>query len=59
MSRRSCEFCEREIPIGSAVCPHCAKPQTPPSAWPRQALLAILAFALAAGVLVAWGFAMR
>lgn len=24
----TCEICEKEIPIGLAVCPYCGKPQT-------------------------------
>jgi uncharacterized protein (UPF0212 family) len=59
MSTRRCEFCEREIPIGAAVCPHCAKPLSAPSAWGRQLTMGIVAIVLAIAVFIAWGYAMR
>ncbi|TWB66668.1 hypothetical protein FBZ94_101345 [Bradyrhizobium sacchari] len=46
-----CDFCEREIPVGLALCPYCGKPQSAPSRAGRQVLWVILAlgglFALA------------
>lgn len=26
----ACEFCEKDIPIGLAICPYCGKPQSAP-----------------------------
>jgi hypothetical protein len=50
----TCDFCERTIPPGSAVCPNCGRPQTTVAesrAHSRSLLLAIL---LAVVVFVGW-----
>ena len=48
-----CEFCEQEIPIGLAVCPHCGKPQGAPRQSGRQFLWMILAVVALLAIAVA------
>ena len=41
----NCDFCEKDIPIGLAVCPYCGKPQTAPGQSGRRFLWMIAAIA--------------
>jgi hypothetical protein len=47
----SCEFCERELPMGSTVCHHCGRPQIGQSPqrfwWFMLAIVAMFAVAVA------------
>ncbi|WP_298877699.1 hypothetical protein [uncultured Bradyrhizobium sp.] len=50
----NCEFCEKEIPIGLAVCPCCGKPQSMPGESGRRFLWIIVMTAAMFAIVIAW-----
>lgn len=48
-----CEFCEKDIPIGLAICPHCGKPQSAPGENGRRILWFVLGVVAIFGIAVA------
>jgi RNA polymerase subunit RPABC4/transcription elongation factor Spt4 len=51
-----CEFCEKAIPVGLAVCPYCGKPQSSPSESGRRALWIIVMTAAMFAISIAWHY---
>jgi hypothetical protein len=49
----ACQFCEKDIPIGLAVCPYCGKPQNAPGEDGRRFLWFVLAVVAMFGIAVA------
>jgi hypothetical protein len=50
----NCDFCEKAIPPGSAICPHCGHVQKTGAEWQSHHRSLILAVVLVFGVMAIW-----
>jgi len=51
---KNCDFCEKMIPPGSAICPHCGHVQKTGAEWLNYRWSRILAVVLVFGVMAIW-----
>jgi hypothetical protein len=51
---KNCDFCEKTIPPGSAICPHCGHVQKTGTDWLNYHRSLILAGVLVFGVMAIW-----
>jgi hypothetical protein len=55
IASKNCDFCEKSIPTGSALCPYCGRPQKTDAEWSSYYRSLVLGLLLMIAIFVGWG----